>query len=435
MRGSCKADALSMLRFMFSFKTRFVKAATTLAVCLFIPGWNVFAARLVQGVWEVKVVQVFNPKLPKLTEKQLRKTLSEARFLVKKKFGARIRFLNKGKISVKDLFEKHVNDYPKEISKIALKESDIFGSEKGLVSVSKAETIEQWSLMGMPSLRKFFQTHPACIPGTFEDIFECIKPFYEQTKMTLRNLKLNPSSPYFKFYPFEYDSSSYWLLMADYEKRWDVMITNQALIWDSPDIGAFSMTYKGVASGITSMGVTIGERRSLVVSMFPFYSGSPFFEERAGYPSDALKPHLLGEILAHELGHLLFFMPDDSEIQKPGCLMYRDWKTMQDAYRHGLIHNTSACPFELGWVTLAAAVEKWKQKRALSSAKSIQKIEQKFRDAPWQFLLRIAYAYWAIENNADTLRVLKKMQKLNLPSEIKQMIEEDIEILKNNNLN
>lgn len=145
----------------------------------------------------------------------------------------------------------------------------------------------------------------------------------------------------------------------------DLVITNTLIVLDLL-MGLHVLSHTGAVRGIGTL-----------VSSFPVYSENPTLAEKRGQLSEREKVLIMGEIIAHEIGHEYFFLDDDYRVETRGCLMQRDGVTMNDRERHKLLRNHPPCRQEVAVATAVAGIrEAAELKSEGKKEKALQIVEQ-----------------------------------------------------------
>lgn len=375
-------------------------------------------------MWKVRILRVYNPRLPVMPEKEFKRCLKEARQLLTLKFHAKVRFQIVKTVNVSQFFETTLRDIPSSIVVPKITEANLFLQED--MDISHKEFLTWLSFVGLEEAENYYGKKF----NSADEVIDETLQRYRESKKALLEIKRDYTSPYFKNYPIEYDALSYWSFLLSHSKiNADLIVTNQALIPDGSTLPALHVAvYKGVAHGFANVGAPYVERHWALVSTFPFYVKSTFYQSKAGNPLPSQKSWLMAEMLAHELGHLLFYMPDHSSPNQESCIMQRSLRTINDLKRVKSILKRPACPYEVGWVKLTQVTEGCKAHKSKGQfIKIIKHIESSLPSAEPLFLRYIAWAYMDCDSNQEAKRVLKHILTFNISDGWRNYIMQELE--------
>lgn len=416
---------------MFNYRKNLLKF-TFLFIILILTNCFWCAAKFKNNTWFVRFVRVVDKELPMISKDELNISLKEAKRLAELKFKTKIEFVDKGSLSVKEFFEKNRKLNPKGFAYLDKEDINIF--DENISETDKNTALERLEILfpDIEHLRSFFPEETKKRIHTYTNILdEVIYPFKE-TKKAIKDIKNDKNSPYFKKETQSFYSSAYWGIAIEKEKDYDLIITNCPMVMDKSGLKVIHVSsYKGVVHGQSAtINLPYRDTGPFVVSTFPLYVENDFFKKKSGNLSKKEKPLVLGEFILHELGHSLFYMKDDIKYKNEGCIMQRDYLTLNDKIRYELVKKKEPCPQEIDMVKLTEAVVKYRSGDKELARKGVKEVDEKFSDNyeiyDIFFLYNVAVAYIEIGMKKDAVKVFKKMLKLPLRKGRKEMIKDDI---------
>jgi hypothetical protein len=371
------------------------------------------------GIWRIKVVRVVDKTLPMVSEKDIDIALKTARELGILKFETNIKFIDtKRSISVKEFFEKNRKLALKEFERLEKLNFNIF-DEKIRYKEFHLKSLKE---MDINIIRSFFPDEISKNIFTYEDALKFLTEQYIEIKKEIKKIKSDSKSPYFKNKNQFYYWSSYWLTALNVEKDYDLIITNLPIV-SGENLSILHGVPIGVVHGLSLMREFYYTNKPVVVSTFPIYAEINFLKEVKGELSGEEKAEVLGEFILHELGHSLFHLPDNYQPENIGCVMHRNYVTLNDKVRYRLIRERRApCKYEVDMKELAEAVKWWRLGDKIKANEIFDKLEEKFKN-DFYFLWMIGSAYLAMgeEKKEDLIRVYKNTLRLANTDKKKEM--------------
>lgn len=228
-------------------------------------------------------------------------------------------------------------------------------------------------------------------PGaSYPQIYDFYTRHYPATVARLAALKTPTGSPLVT--PKQSLSRSFvgWLCALKRQADYDVILTNTFILADlMTEPHPHSVLGKAKIGGIAvrSRGARVMDGQALLATTFAIDTPIPSLSELNGQPASiAQRADILGTyLLAHEIGHAVFGIPDVYD-HPPGCLMTsRPGSSYLQGLRELRAHPT-ACPKCQPWVQARRALERG---RALVAAQrpteALQALRQAIRGLPRQF--------------------------------------------------
>jgi len=300
----------------------------------------------------LRVLRVIDNDFTDITDSDLDLILKTATEMYKSKFGVNnVTFEDAGRVSIETFFDRwmqHDSDVYKTKDQRRFKVGTIndFESHKPMIM----RFIKQWSL---EELQGFFPQEERPLYDTYEKIFDGIKKQMQEKIAFIQTIKLDDRSI---LRPEKMAMRSFlnWLVALELQNQYDVILTNTFILYDdishpSPH-SIFSKNKVGGVSHKNDSRLAL-EGRVIMGSTFGMDTRIPFFMEQG----KALATHeernkVTGAyIIAHELGHAIFKLPDHYN-HGPECLMNNSKSlTYKEGYEL-LVQHSERCPICQKWL-------------------------------------------------------------------------------------
>lgn len=315
---------------------------------------------------KVIIQQIVDPRFKPLGKEEVKHVLDEARLLLKEKFKVTASIKHEDTIFqregysflsywpykkeyyvTQDEFEsesklKGDDEYFRNppLSKFDPKFVDIWGLFKG-----KELTFENYKEEIIGSFKKLKMEELNALLGSRLNSYEEIaEAFFQEYKKSLRNIKdckVNGKPLFTKSWDdFVYESARWWTAQGFYANSEIGATKITFLLYNGPifedEIGIPHSMLAGFINGTTG-----------VVSSFPVYQNPLCFQNQTGKIEKQMRAKTLAYGFVHEMGHLVFGLPDRFDKEKEGCMMYLGKKARKLADRYSLVKNKAACPDEV----------------------------------------------------------------------------------------
>lgn len=281
----------------------------------------------------LNVIYLKDSRLPTISENDIKEILQEAKDELNIKLGVNyINFKYMGIQPINIFFSKFLNknsSYYKELnqSRYNLFSGSIpYNSNREKIK----EFLKQWKLW---DLKNFFPQEIQARINNYDDVIdELFKVYLEKLKI-LENLKSKEGYFLIDRKNNEYNSYINWLVATFFQDIYDIIITNTIIVYDDflhPYPHAVLRYAKVGGSSFDSPKREPFFGRSAMVNLFEMLTDIDYFKER--YKNKSIDKSLWNKIigsfiLAHEIGHALFLIPDVYDHPKQ-CLMNSAYETM-----------------------------------------------------------------------------------------------------------
>jgi len=292
--------------------------------------------------FDLEVIRIIDSDLPPIEDDRLSRIYASARRTFADKFGfGSLHFVDRGTISIEDFLARHpATDcaamkarYPVDGSRVPPE-----------VLAAGRSWLKRWSV---EELREFFPENEREGLTDLGAIRRRLMAEFERKVERIKKVQLKGESI---IEPSLFDKRSYtrFVCAVRKQRQWDLLLTNAFFLYDAADEPYPHAVFGKLKAGGASMPSPHRRAlrgRALMTSTFEIDNDLEFFknEEVAGL-SPEQKDELLGAyILAHELGHAIFKIPDSYD-HPPGCLMTTK---MHQGYLAGydeLKANPGQCP-------------------------------------------------------------------------------------------
>jgi len=282
---------------------------------------------------KLKVVYLEDKRLPSITQKDIKEILEEAKNELQIKFG--INYVNFDYSGIKPIsifFNKNLNKNDKYYKNLSLTRYKLFSNE--ISYEGKKEEIlkflKQWKLW---DIKKFFSEDVQKNLNNYEDVMkELYKIYFEKLKI-LENLKLSNGKFLIDRENNDFNSYINWVVAMNNQDEYDILFTNTIIVYDDilhPYPHAVLRYAKVGGSSFDSPKRMVFYGRAAMVNLFEMLTDIDYFkkDESEKNIDRSLWNKIIGSfILAHEIGHALFLIPDVYDHPKQ-CLMDSSYETM-----------------------------------------------------------------------------------------------------------
>lgn len=338
------------------------------------------AAEFRDGRWFLTARIVRDPRMPMPPREELLKSLEFAQKLIHERFLVDVTFtLAPGEISLDDLCSSLLDTtvlrvYPcsrENIFKTAGEDTDLYNFQSMLNGVKTDENCTSIFKDACASSRdlylRFFP--PAERKKLTGDriIARRVISKFNRDRQAAKKLTALDGKPYFADGGHRFNLLRGWqyeiLEMLSSGRAitkygaTDLVFTNVPIYLESPLGAPHVVMGQGVVHGtVGSINPNISVEDAYpasVATTFPTYELGVFLWNKSAAPPE--KFEVLGDYVAHETGHQLFLIPDNSDPALEGCVMQRDYSTVDDAARLQLYGKRPPCREETLYARLALA--------------------------------------------------------------------------------
>lgn len=348
----------------------------------------------------LKVIRVIDKRFPEVDSKNLKVLLNSAKDTLKMKFGIEnIEFEDEGIIKIQDFFRMNLKPDKNLERWFKQKRYDIYNPSKmehlkpGMVNY-----LQNWKL---DDLKIFLPDNAKDKVKSYEDLIEAMIPFYDARISELKKIKLDNGGYLINKNYALYQSFCYWQLLMYTQDKYDIVITNGIIIND--DFGkpaVHSLLHNAMIGGFAIHNIKREYGRVTLWSMFKSITKIDYFRKTRGFDADEELTYKINGAfgLAHEIGHMLFFIPDfyDEEL---GCLMNTNQETLN--YLEGykiLMESKPSCEKELEYVNARLSefrgdiyYDKKLYKEAIEEYQKVLDNMPQFNEAPPNYFLKLHY--------------------------------------------
>ncbi len=280
--------------------------------------------------------------------------------------------------------------------------------------------LKRWEL---DELKEFFSKEKAAAYKKHEDLIDDIITVYKENVNKIKSINLPNGNSLLSPQKAPYRSYVNWICAMQGQTAYDIVLTNEFVLYDlitEPYPHSIFQKCKVGGASLKSPSRKIMPQRALFASTFGIENKLPFFDEDpAGNISHEEKQKITGMfILAHELGHAIFKLPDFYD-HPDTCLMTTKAETDYITGYNLLKNNPGTCPKCQPWVEARRhyfrALELYSQKKyeeAIDFFKKVIKETPKHIDGSYRSMLadvviNIAKCYHDMGNAKEAKRWLK----------------------------
>lgn len=289
---------------------------------------------------EVAVLQ--SPYYPSLEKSDIEEIFASAQDMVKNKFGAKIIFQVVYFGHVDEFFNQVIGENHLEKENFSLTEEKLkkewLNNKKAAISFLKKN-------FRLKELNQFLKAK------TYESFWEGLGREYMKKFSILKNYRLKNGQGLWTNNP-EIHSYRFWKKIMRYQKDFDFILTNIFVFYDDfeePYPHAILKHAKISGASFDSpnrRGILLGS--TAFASVFEIYSNEDYFLGIRTTKLKTLSRSFLNKafgsyLLAHEIGHQLFWIPDVYD-HPEGCLMDTRFENMEIGFGYELLKkNLSPC--------------------------------------------------------------------------------------------
>jgi tetratricopeptide (TPR) repeat protein len=298
------------------------------------------------------VLIVNDPDFPAVTEADARAILAEAKLTLADKLAfPELLFRVVGAMSVTD-FLRRADVQESCLAEYADYQVHPTGRQPREVDKSFVLLfLKRWDL---EALRAFFPEPMRVGLTTYDDVYEALMTAFTEKLQLIASFSLPSGKSLLTPESMRQRSYVHWLCVMRNQDLADLVLTNAFILYD---LGTepyphsiFQKNKVGGASVLSLRRTAIGER-AMFASTFSMVTNLDFFREPG---ADTLTPAerlaVVGNfIVAHELGHALFKLPDFYD-HPPQCLMTTKFETGYVSGYHDLKRFPGSCPKCQPWV-------------------------------------------------------------------------------------
>ncbi len=280
--------------------------------------------------------------------------------------------------------------------------------------------LHRWELR---ELKEFFSKEQAEAYKKHEDLIEDTITVYKEKVNKIKGIILPNGKSLLSPQKAPYRSYVNWICAMQGQTEYDIVLTNEFVLYDlitEPYPHSIFQKCKVGGASLKSPARKIMPQRALFASTFGIENKLPFFDEDpAGNLSHEEKQKITGMfILAHELGHAIFKLPDFYD-HPDTCLMTTKAETDYITGYNLLKNNPGTCPKCQPWVEARRDYFKGlelhangKHEEAIDFFKKVIKETPKHIDGSYRSLLadvviHIAECYHDMNNAKEVKRWLK----------------------------
>jgi len=299
---------------------------------------NVAVAPVAAGsTVRIHVLHAVNPRLPRLTDSQLRIMFASAQTTVKNNFGVNVEFSEIAETGIDRLFALI------PLSVLELRKPSIYDFKSGRgdrhrIAESMLTTLTQRGTKLADALAYAKPYLPAGMhPKDLREFSELLSDVMLERLEYWRKIKASDGAPVLDASP--YNEWIYWDTLGYGDLQYDLVITNQFIAsaeYNGADL--HSALRGGVSVGTTTYSRNSGYGSYIVWSTFPFTDDSDYAQRlRGGEKYSATEAaELSGAYLAHEIGHMLFhfghpFAQKACVMNPVSMLRFREWYRQIDS--------------------------------------------------------------------------------------------------------
>lgn len=373
------------------------------------------------------VAVVTDPQMPPLNDSDIQQILATAQQTISDKLAfSELSFEVTAKMSVEDFIERSLKNVPACLNELApIRYTQNQDAAFTALRPKMLTFLKKWSLK---ELQSFFPVEEQGRYTSHEAVLEQVIATYRQKAAAIAKIRLADKQKLLDSSKLRYRSYSSWVCALRGQEDYDIILTNEFIFYDligEPFPHTVFQKCKVGGASLPSPKRIVIPGRALFVSTFGIENKIPFFDEdpQNRFSHDE-KQQLTGMfLLAHELGHALFKLPDFYDHPEQ-CLMTTKAETDYQTGYTLLKNNPGTCPACQPWVTarrdyfraiwlrehgqVLPAIELFKQ----VSKNTPHQIDGTYRQFLADIGLNIAICYHLLDNKNETRRWLKGAIKM-----------------------
>lgn len=298
----------------------------------------------------MEIVRAFDPRLPLLSDQDMKEVLDEAVRVIYAKFGPDIRidFHDNGTMTLDEFFKSVKYGKPGwPVYDTALGEKQtIFTDDEYKKQVM--DFLKSWSI---ESLKGFVPDRK--IEG-YDQFYDALVETYHKKIKWQKTLKTPGGEPLVIDPLPPYQSYSEWSALMFDQNKYDVVFTNGFIIYDyltEPYPHTVFKHAKVGGSSFTSPKREPLEGKTLMVNIIENFGNIEGISDKSkDIPRELKNKVLAGYYFAHEFGHAMYYLPDFYD-HGPSCLMDTSTENMDAVQGYlNLIKDMTPCPKCRPWI-------------------------------------------------------------------------------------
>ncbi len=329
-----------------------MKNITVIAIVLFFTVGIIYAGNRAESVENniiISVAYLEDPRLPSISDKDIKEIITAAQEEFKIKFGVKnIFFKYKNKENINRFFRRYLkknSEYYKRLSKHKLK---LFSNSIDYKPF-KADIIKflrkHWKLI---DLKEFVPIEKRGSIKSYDDFTKYLFKEYLKKIKALERLRLKNGKYIISRKNNIINSYINWLTVMYFQDKYDIVFSNTLIVYDdiaAPYPHAVLRYAKVGGSSFESPKRRLFDGTSAMVNLFEMLTPLKYFKPKTSEKN--IDRHtwnkIIGSfIMAHEMGHMIYLIPDVYDHPK-GCLMDSSFNNM-DYYKGYL--TLQKYPFE-----------------------------------------------------------------------------------------
>ena len=302
------------------------------------------------------IVRAFDSNLPMIDDSDFNQMLTEAERVLVLKFGGLVefKFTDHGEISVDELFKDKTYQTSKLYAAWKSYKYDLkLGKNMPVFSDPgfKKKTADFLKMFSLASLSNYF---PGVVIKDYDQAAELVMNIYHQKIEWLKSLKTAGGKPVLDpSYP-PHQSFVEWYTMMETQDKYDVIIANSLIVFDliaSPYPHSVCKHAKVGGASFNSPEREVFGGSAVMINILEDYGNIPGIGTADQGSPKELKNKVVGAILlAHEIGHAFFHIPDMYDHPK-SCLMNTPSGDLSNSELYSLLlEDLSPCPKCQPWV-------------------------------------------------------------------------------------
>lgn len=279
-----------------------------------------------QSTINIKTVYLVDNNLPTLSIKDIQEIINEGYNEFNIKFGTNdFKFQFLGIKPLNTFFKKNLKRNDPYYQDLTKKQYTLFSDTMNYKPFQNEilEFLKQWKLW---DLKNFFPKEIQEKISTYEEIIPYLYQEYLNKIKILENIKQKNNKYLIHRKNNLYNSYINWLAVMREQDAYDLVISNTIIVYD-----AFTQPYPHAVLRFAKVGGSSFESpkrptfdgTTAMINLFEMLTDIPYFKQDPSLKklSRSLWNKIIGRyILAHEMGHMIFFIPDVYD-HPQGCLM------------------------------------------------------------------------------------------------------------------
>ncbi len=347
------------------------------------------------------VLRVIDDDFPEISDQDLKEILNTARSMYQDKFQIdNIRFQDAGVQSIETFFQQTLSANPERLHEIEAKRfhpggQNNFSAKRDIILAF----LKNWQI---EQLQAFFPEEERSQYDSYDKLFDGISRQMTSKIDYIQSLQHNGQSILRKEKQ-RVRSLLNWMVALETQTEYDLVLTNTFILFDNMEQpfphSIFTTNKVGGLSHKNEHRPTLG-KRVIMGSTFGMDTDIPFFKENPKETvSRSQRNHIVGAyIIAHELGHAIFKLPDFYDLPTH-CLMNNNKDITYSQGYDLLVSHSGPCPDYAPWMQARSAAydgdwhasrKEWKQ--AISAYTKVLRLTPKNVDGHYgKWLAEISY--------------------------------------------